>query len=232
MWQTALHYLGSYYLFKMLIVIFYIFSWFVLGTVATIESIAHRCSMIIQPPGENDSFDMLLNELRQNCFQYYNVRVGNTTMSTIKRDYNDVIRASREYSEAYIANERVLYRIQSWMNLVVDDPLTPPQRQLKECNAQLLVNTFNLDDMQNTMPIFIKGQEFMDSCFSDALDQIQEMKIDIERDCTEQIAEAANVAQHMRDQYDVLVTAQHQLTLDKTIFRQNVIDIYNIDIGK
>lgn len=205
----------------------YILAWSVLITTATINSIAHRCSMLIQPPGETDSFDAFFNELEQNCFQYYNVRVDNATMSIIKHDYNDVIHTSKNYSLAYVTNERLLYSVQAWISTVVDDPLSTVQRQLKDCNAQLLVNTFNLDDMINTMPIFINGQEYMRSCFADARDQIQELKTDIEHDCTEQIAETGDAAQLLRDRYLTMALARQSLAGDRATFKQNIIDGYN-----
>lgn len=193
---------------------------------ATIQSIAHRCSMIIQPPGETDSWELFLNELNQNCFQYYNVKVGANELSELAYKYNTVINASKSYTEAYTQNERLLYKIQSWINMVISEPLSSAQRQLKECNSQLLVNTFNLDDMQNTLPIFIKGQDYMNTCFANARERIQEMKNDIELDCGEQITEARIAASELHKTYEDLTESQFSLAAMQPVIQQNIVDIY------
>lgn len=205
-------------------VVVFVLLWTVVA--GTIQSIAHRCSMIIQPPGETDSWELFLNELEQNCFQYYNVKVDQSTLAELADTYNTVINASQSYTEAYTQNERLLYKIQSWINMVISEPLSSAQRQLKECNSQLLVNTFNLDDMQNTMPIFIQGQDYMNTCFANARERIQEMKNDIELDCADQITEAKTAASKLHETYEHLTTSQFGLAAMQPIIQQNIVDIY------
>jgi len=181
--------------------------------------------MIIQSPGGDDSFEMFYSEFEQNCLEYYSVKVNRSMINTMEHDYNAVINASLEYEMSYGQNERLLYQIQAWINMVIADPLASAQRQLKECNAQLLVNTFNLDDMQNTLPIFIKGQDYMNECFINARNRIQDMKNDIENDCTDQIKHAKAAAEDLTTKYNVLTMQQYKLTALQPVLQQHIVDM-------
>jgi hypothetical protein len=199
-------------------------------THANIFSQADRCAMILQVPGSSDTFDMLDAELTQNCFRYFNVRIDRNTSNLIKEKYESVINASLKYEDSYSANERLLYKIQSWVNMVISDPLSSSQQQLKECNAQLLVNTFNLDDMQNTLPIFVMGQQYMKECFEDAVFRITKAKAQIDHECIVQQLEATAATQLLRDNYNALLIRQHEFKNLQPVLRQNIIDMYDEDI--
>lgn len=207
-----------------------IFMIYLLGAYGTIQSIAHRCAMILQSPGGNDSFEMFYSEFKQNCLEYYSVKVNTSMVDTIKRDYNAVINASLEYEISYGQNERLLYQIQAWINMVISDPLASAQRQMKECNSQLLVNTFNLDDMQNTLPIFIKGQDYMNECFLNAKDRIESMKTDIENDCIDQIKHAKEAAEDLTSKYNTLTLQQYKLTALQPVLQRHIVDMNPADI--
>lgn len=128
-------------------------------------SISEKCSTLLQVPSSMDSFDMLRRTLNVNCFEYYNVGVNGTVMSSIETTYNDAIIAAQHYEAAYTANEHVLYAVKAWLNMDASEPLTKIQRTLKECNSQLLVNFFGAEDVRLVLPTFISSLHYMKLCF-------------------------------------------------------------------
>lgn len=138
-------------------------------------SISQKCSTLLQVPSSMDTFDMLRRTLNVNCFEYYNVGVNGTVMSSIESTYNDAIIAAQHYEAAYTANEHVLYAVKAWLNMDAAEPLTKIQRALKECNSQLLVNFFGAEDVRLVLPTFISSLDYMRSCFERVLgDAIRE----------------------------------------------------------
>lgn len=176
-------------------------------------SISEKCSTLLQVPSSMDTFDMLRRTLNVNCFEYYNVGVNHTVMTSIETTYNDAIVAAQHYEAAYTANEHVLYAVKAWLNMDASEPLTKIQRGLKECNSQLLVNFFGAEDVRLVLPTFLSSLDYMKSCFqrvfgdatrerSQLLGTYAAKELTVQKSAAD-VREARQVMQDAHDQFEL-----------------------------
>jgi hypothetical protein len=192
---------------------------------SSIYSVAQKCSMILHPPEIYDNYNMFYSDLEQNCIDYYSVKINKTILETIEQEYNACVIAAQEYKTAYEQNERLLYYVKTWMSMIIADPLTGAQQEIKECNSLLLATSFNLDDMQNTLPIFLKSQRYVSECFSQAQRRMQSIKTDIGLSCTDNINQTNGAAQELTDKYHILLLQQNKINDLKQVLKQHIIDM-------
>jgi len=185
-------------------------------------SISEKCSTLLQVPSSMDTFDMLRRTLNVNCFEYYNVGVNRTVMSSIETTYNDAIITAQHYEAAYTANEHVLYAVKAWLNMDAAEPLTKIQRGLKECNSQLLVNFFGAEDVRLVLPTFISSLHYMKSCFQRVFgDATQERTQLLETYATKELA-VEHSAEAVREARQTMQDAHDQFELVRVIFERAI----------
>jgi len=192
-----------------------------------IENIAGKCALLIQPPNEKSTFDMLKRTLDVNCFEYYNVNVNNSTLRLVENAYNENIEALKKYTQSVSENEQVLYSAKNWLSMAVDDPLSLYQRQAKECNAQLLMSSFGNEDMSSELPIFLQSLEYMSSCFSDVVVSVDEARSYLLKEFDRRVEEVETASAYMHNMYATVSAQRLKLLRVKSNFSTNIVDTFN-----
>lgn len=207
--------------------LYFIFLLPVLSVINSIHNIANKCAILIQNPNDKSTFEMLKRTLDVNCFEYYNVNVDDATLEMVRNVYNENIDAFKNYTQSVSENEQVLYSAKNWLSMAAADPLSLYQRQAKECNAQLLMNTFGNEDMSSELPIFIQSLQYMSSCFSDVVVSMDAARSSLLTEFDRRIEEVEFAAKHMHDMYDIVSAERLKLLQVQTNFSQNIIDTFN-----
>jgi hypothetical protein len=198
-----------------------------LANINSIGNIANKCAILIQNPNSKSTFNMLKRTLDVNCFEYYNVNVDSATLELVKNVYNENIGALENYTRSVSENEQVLYSAKNWLSMAASDPLSLYQRQAKECNAQVLMNTFGNEDMSSELPIFIQSLQYMSSCFSDVVVYMDASRSSLLAEFDRRIEEVEFAAKYMHDMYDIVSAKRLKLLQVQTNFSQNIIDTFN-----
>lgn len=198
-----------------------------LANVNSIGNIASKCALLIQNPNEKSTFAMLKRTLNVNCFEYYNVNVDNSTLQLVENTYNENIEALKQYTQSVSENEQVLYSAKNWLSMAASDPLSLYQRQAKECNAQLFMNSFGNEDMSSELPIFLQSLKYMSSCFSDVVVSIDEARSILLTEFDRRIKEVETAAGHMHNMYAVVSEKRLKLLQVQSVFSTNIVDTFN-----
>ena len=211
---------------KILIFILFYLANYGIASNLRIPHIARKCALLIHMPSGINTFDMLERTLQANCFRYYNVAVDPQIKQNLSISYNKVIDADKTYQVAYVENDHLLYRIKTWLHTDAWDPFSTIQKQMKECNAQLIGSTFNNDDIHNTIPIFKEGLEYMNECFQEIHDDTVRLQTRLAKDYeyyTELAQNSTNVLKHT---YQKLDDAKKHLSSTIKDFESNIIHVY------
>lgn len=201
------------------------------GSNLRIPHIARKCALLIHMPSGINTFDMLERTLQANCFKYYNVAIDTQIKHNLSVSYNNVIEADKIYQIAYVENDHLLYRIKTWLHTDAWDPFSTIQKQMKECNAQLIGSTFNNDDIHNTIPIFKEGLEYMNECFQEVYDDTLRLQTHLATEYEYHTKLAQNSTSELKHTYENLDDAKKQLTSIIKDFESNIIHVYTSIYG-
>lgn len=191
-----------------------------------IPQIARKCTLLIHMPSEINTFQMLERTLQANCYGYYNVVIDTQTKHKLSTSYNNVILADSLYQKAYVENDHLLYRIKTWLHTDAWDPFSIIQKQMKECNAQLIGSSFNGDDIHNTIPIFKEGLEYMNECFQDVYADTEQIGERLGESYEHYRSLAQNSTTLLQVKYTALNNAKKSLTFTIGEFETNIIDVH------
>ena len=191
-----------------------------------IPQIARKCTLLIHMPSEINTFEMLERTLQANCYGYYNVAIDPHTKNKLSTSYNNVILADSIYQKVYIENDHLLYRIKTWLHTDAWDPFSIIQKQMKECNAQLIGSSFNGDDIHNTIPIFKGGLQYMNECFQDVYADTEKIRERLEDSYEHYTSLAQNSTKLLQIKYTALNNAKKNLTSTIGDFETNIIDVH------
>ncbi len=178
-------------------------------------SIAEKCGTLLQAPTSSDTFDFLRRTMELNCFEYYNVGVNHTVLTTVETAYDNGVSAAQDFEAAYSTNEHVLYSVKAWLNMDAAEPLTKVQRGLKECNAQMLVNFFGAEDIRLLLPTFVSSLNYMQTCFQRVSDDAARERTQLlgtyttkERDINASAQAVVAARQHVEDAHEQFAAAR------------------------
>ena len=209
----------------MFLLLFFAMSTF--ASVNHIQNIATKCAILLQNPNDKSTFDMLKRTLDVNCFNYYNVRVDELTLSSLENVYNENIDIFKNYTQSVSENEQVLYSAKTWLSMAAADPLSLYQRQSKECNAQLLMSSFGNEDMSSELPIFLQSLEYMSSCFADVVGSIDEARSRLLLEFDRRVEEVEVASANMNAMYARVSESRLKLLGVRTDFSTNIVDTFN-----
>ena len=196
-----------------------------------IPHIARKCALLIHMPSSIHTIDMLERTLQANCYRYYNVAVDSQTKQRLQTSYNNVIQADKIYQKAYVENDHLLYRIKTWLHTDAWDPFSTIQKQMKECNAQLIGSTYNNDDIHNTIPIFKEGLEYMNECFREVYEDTDRLQTHLTQEYAHYVDLAQNSTSMLQYNYEQLDNAKKNLTATIHDFEHNIIHMYTSVYG-
>jgi len=191
-----------------------------------IPHIARKCALLIHMPTNIHTVDMLERTLQANCYKYYNVAINTQTKQQLHRSYNNVIQTDKLYQKAYVDNDHLLYRIKTWLHTDAWDPFSIIQKQMKECNAQLIGSTYNNDDILNTIPIFKEGLEYMNECFQEVYEDTNRLQTHLSQEFVHYMDLAQNSTIMLKEKYERLNHAKKNLTATIQDFETNIIHTY------